>query len=133
MRAELTGQVVVVTGAVRGIGAATAALAAASEARALLLTDRDGEACRAVERRLAAEGTMVASVYAWRPLPSRERSWRPSGASNGPLGGAGSRRGRLRARRGRRQPAASSFMVKPVPSALISASTAWPSWAPSNS
>jgi NAD(P)-dependent dehydrogenase (short-subunit alcohol dehydrogenase family) len=64
MRAELTGQVVVVTGAARGIGAAVAELAAASGAGALLLTDRDGEACREVERRLAAGGATVASVEA---------------------------------------------------------------------
>lgn len=64
MRVELTDRVVVVTGAARGIGAAVAEIAAASGARALLLTDRDGAACREVERRLATGGATVASVEA---------------------------------------------------------------------
>lgn len=41
MRAGLDGQVIVITGAARGIGAAVARLAAASGAEALVLTDRD--------------------------------------------------------------------------------------------
>ncbi len=64
MRAELTDRVVVITGAARGIGAAVADLAAASGAGALVLADRDGEACQGVERRLAAAGARVASVEA---------------------------------------------------------------------
>lgn len=64
MRVGLAGQVVVVTGAASGIGAATAELAAASGAAALLLTDRNGEGCRRVERRLAAGGARVAGVEA---------------------------------------------------------------------
>lgn len=63
MIADLTGRVVVVTGAASGIGAAVARLAAASGAD-LLLTDRDGEGCRRVERELAGAGARVAGVEA---------------------------------------------------------------------
>jgi NAD(P)-dependent dehydrogenase (short-subunit alcohol dehydrogenase family) len=64
MKVELTGRVVVVTGAASGIGKAVARLAAESGAGALLLADRDGEGCRRVERQLAARGAKVASIEA---------------------------------------------------------------------
>lgn len=64
MRLELTGQVVVVTGAASGIGEAVARLAAASGAEALLLTDRDLAGCRRVEAEIAPSGVRAASVMA---------------------------------------------------------------------
>ena len=64
MRIELSDKVLVVTGAASGIGAATARLAAACGAGALLLTDRDGEGCRSLGESLAARGAAVATVEA---------------------------------------------------------------------
>ena len=64
MDIRLTDKVVVVTGAASGIGAAVARLAAASGAGGLLLTDRNGEGCRAVGDELAAGGAQVATVGA---------------------------------------------------------------------
>lgn len=53
MRAELTGKVVVITGAGNGIGAAAARLAAASGAEGLFLTDRDSPALASTAETLA--------------------------------------------------------------------------------
>lgn len=64
MKVGLEGQVVVVTGAASGVGAAVATLAAASGAEALLVTDRDAEGCGAVERRLGQGGAAVGSLIA---------------------------------------------------------------------
>ncbi len=55
MRVGLDGQVVVVTGAASGIGAAVARLAAQSGAEGLLLTDRDADGLRAVAAELASQ------------------------------------------------------------------------------
>jgi NAD(P)-dependent dehydrogenase (short-subunit alcohol dehydrogenase family) len=52
---DLSGQVALVTGASRGIGAATASALAAAGA-AVVLAARDGAACTALARRLEAEG-----------------------------------------------------------------------------
>ena len=64
MDIDLSDKVVVVTGAASGIGAAVARLAAASGVGALLLTDRNGEGCRAVGDELAAGGAEVGTVGA---------------------------------------------------------------------
>jgi NAD(P)-dependent dehydrogenase (short-subunit alcohol dehydrogenase family) len=63
MQVGLDGQVVIVTGAASGIGAAIAAQAAASGAT-LLLTDRDGLGCRARAAELQALGAPVATLAA---------------------------------------------------------------------
>ena len=64
MDVRLSDKVVVVTGAASGVGAAVARLAAASGAGGLLLTDRNGEGCRAVGEEIAAGGTAVEAVAA---------------------------------------------------------------------
>lgn len=64
MKIDLSDKVLVVTGAASGIGAAIARLAAASDAGALVLVDRNGEGCRAVGDSLAARGATVETVEA---------------------------------------------------------------------
>jgi NAD(P)-dependent dehydrogenase (short-subunit alcohol dehydrogenase family) len=64
MQVDLTGQVVVVTGAASGIGAAIARLAALSGAEALLLTDRDAAGTRTIEQELSGSGARVAGIVA---------------------------------------------------------------------
>ncbi|TNC68247.1 SDR family oxidoreductase [Rubellimicrobium roseum] len=62
MEVGLSNQVIVVTGAASGIGAAIAQRAASSGAEALLLVDRDADGLRAMERRLASVGATVAGA-----------------------------------------------------------------------
>ncbi|EYD74919.1 3-oxoacyl-[acyl-carrier protein] reductase [Rubellimicrobium mesophilum DSM 19309] len=64
MKVELSGKVVVVTGAASGIGAAVARLAAESGAGALVLSDRDADGCRAVGEGIAGQGPAVETVGA---------------------------------------------------------------------
>ena len=64
MEVGLSEQVLVVTGAARGVGAAIARLAARSGVGALVLTDRDGDRLREQGESLAAEGATVATVVA---------------------------------------------------------------------
>lgn len=64
MKADLSGKVVVVTGAASGVGAAVARLAAASGAASLLLTDRNGHGCQDLADSLAVPDLLVEVVEA---------------------------------------------------------------------
>lgn len=62
MEVGLSKQVIVVTGAASGIGAAIAQRAASSGAQALLLVDRDADGLRAMEQKLASVCATVAGA-----------------------------------------------------------------------
>ena len=63
MDLELTGNVVLVTGGARGIGAAIVR-ALASEGAVPVVVDRDEEAARAIERELRSSDTRIEVVVA---------------------------------------------------------------------